>query len=1295
MFNAPATSSGADRADQSSRQCESRSEPIGSPSDHTSGDATDICSAVVVPLFPEASFQGPLYLTRPINDVGLRASFSVDFAEDAAPQPAKSIFERIAEFGTYEALHAYSSYSAHCSRCSSSVTLDHMPSAVFDHHGLNLYDYVEDFTLNLDSVCSGCVTELHAFGVAGWRTFHRLVSTSDFSRVVRCSPYPSKRKVLALGSSKTALVDLFAVMRLMHATWLYSSDVDIFKASYALSSVFRAHLQEMGKVGSQFESHTVPHITNGTLRMLSLNPGSAIRIPPGIVQGFAAGVVKNLSTDDYCQIQNHGDRVIGRRNGVLYGFPSDFDFEAWRSGSRSLELFASGEGPAPKKPPRRSRAAKAESSSAASERNPEPQAPPSREPRVRKPAVEREVPASVAAAQRSIAAIREANADMDMRLTKTITNIDRRLTALAKAPASMKLTAANFRASPYSSDEIVDMMASRGAVIPGNSFPEAAMILKDVVEGRILHPKRFGEKGTSFVIKCIADKIFTVPPTGTGGWSNGNILVVGVPKHASYKGAVVFAVNQTTGIWRVISYIAPDRDPELITNACAVLYSSLTVSAPISVTATSLAVTSQLMLNLATVYTSPTSLIAGKVAPVAEGGVCDTVVIGPEPHRLLQFSATDSEALVQRLTPFDPQNTNLIRVTNSAALGNTTFAYPEPIGVFCINAVGNSQTSASAAGYQSSGSFVPGGNQVLGVGVNSIWRLSNCTDFQRHMLYGGFELSCDASIVFAGAGNSSALMTVTYDNGDGTDSNVAMRFTLTGGANASRTVIKFNSRGQSIYAGIGAIIRDITLAIDVPVGASGNLRTDVTPALSNAPVISVKFLDVPATTSYAAAVFTGALSGFNVAVGLTTHVEVLLDRVALNSTFLSATDDLPYDPHYLPTLLRAHMMSYSGRTPAMHAKSFGDMLRGVLRVGGKIGSAIAPYAGPLSSAVGAASSLATRASRVKNADDLIRETTGAVNDFSGSRRASSFRPAGGSPSASPLLAPPPPSPAINTEPSSLDTARLNELYQAGRIASPEYSFVCSGSANTPDWVAELTVGDLCVTTGSCPNKISARHAASHMMLCLLPSNSVRLYASSYGAGRTYQRLRATSFGPVGYAGSASTNVRFPAVTGPESNAQIWALVPIVHKGVLDVEVSDAFPSSDLGYPDVGIEGRSGTLALLIANLKEAGFPVHTGLTLSGEVVDITVLWDSVGGKDTPTDVEFTILPVADAHAKTDGMHQAGAHLHGLFADGWWTGHRFAPFKLSNLFPSSVKGSFELGTVPDGYPGQSIIVTVRL
>lgn len=481
-----------------------------------------------------------------------------------------------------------------------------------------------------------------------------------------------------------------------------------------------------------------------------------------------------------------------------------------------------------------------------------------------------------------------------------------------------------FKSSNFGAAELHQ---SLGIYVPCSTYQDCASTVAAVVSGDKLHPKRFGGRQQSLVIPTNASKIFDIPDPFTGH------VVVGVPLHASYKGAVFYNVLPD-GSHNVIGYASPDRDPEMVGVTCAALFSKLCISAPAAVTGTTVAVTSQVMLELLKhECVSPVALIPGKCAPLAVGRRCPIVTIGPEQHDIVHFSAPDPISTVKRFSAFDPQNPNLSLLPNPDWPQTVSGAYPMQTNNFIINSTARDTASAQAAGFSSLASSW--GLNISSSVNKEIWRLSKSNDYHRHMLYGDFDISFAARTFTTGGAICDIKWVITYFNGDGTTSDVTV-YTTKGNTDTAG-MVGFNTRGNTVFTPYdGAIIKDIVLSMEPFGGGTVAIRT------ADPVTVQLSFLDIPASTSYFSAVLSGIRPGFKVACSLEIHTEVILDPGALNATFLTASDDLPHDDQMLANYIRSigHLREHS-----FNSASYKDIAKRVLKTGGTIGKLLAPLAG--------------------------------------------------------------------------------------------------------------------------------------------------------------------------------------------------------------------------------------------------------------------------------------------------------------------------------------------------------------
>jgi hypothetical protein len=171
----------------------------------------------------------------------------------------------------------------------------------------------------------------------------------------------------------------------------------------------------------------------------------------------------------------------------------------------------------------------------------------------------------------------------------------------------------------------------------------------------------------------------------------------------------------------------------------------------------------------------------------------------------------------------------------------------------------------------------------------------------------------------------------------------------------------------------------------------------------------------------------------------------------------------------------------------------------------------------------------------------------------------------------------------------------------------------------------------------------------------------KLVDRAFGA----QEYSAKGFGD-GENKRMSSDYSFPAIRN-DSGYVSGEMVPVFKGGShLDEEIEANF-GKVVGYNVTNFDGRSGTLAQLLACLNEKGIKAPFG-SYTGEVTQISVNSDYIA---------FTLLPVD----KTGDKLAIDNHLTGYFGDGWFFKGRRLPFDVRHLFPQN-KAQFSVSRSKD-------------
>jgi hypothetical protein len=491
-------------------------------------------------------------------------------------------------------------------------------------------------------------------------------------------------------------------------------------------------------------------------------------------------------------------------------------------------------------------------------------------------------------------------------------------------------------------------------------------MVQDVIRGRILHPKRTGNPKDSTVIKTTAQSLLSIPTSGTAGWVDGNMISVVQNVLDAHVGTIVFAVDQTTGVRRVLFYVKPNRDLESISSKLSVLYTTQSISAPLMATGANVTVQAQLMLQQGASTINPASIIPGKMSNVVDGGISPIEAIGSEEHTIVRFTATDPETLVERFSSFDPANTSLVRVPNPGSIVASSSAWVSPSQTFTIVSTGVDAASAASCGFTTAVTPSWGSTVDITTSEQVIWSLLQNNDAWVHMLYGDVVLDLDAYTT--GLDGIVAKAYFYLDNGDGTDTVVEYDFPVnpnSSGAVAYNSVgnLHIDTRGPGPFAQSNnrkLIIRDIQIAYVLASGAgyTGSLFLDA----GHYPRVSVNFLSVPAMSHYLGTNITGAKAGYSVAVASDTHVQVYLQPWVAAANYVDCDNKCAYISWQLQAFLQLHRILSTGAEPTFAASSFLSTVGKVLKAGGKIGKFVAPLAG--NTPLGRAASMASNAQAV-------------------------------------------------------------------------------------------------------------------------------------------------------------------------------------------------------------------------------------------------------------------------------------------------------------------------------------------
>lgn len=538
----------------------------------------------------------------------------------------------------------------------------------------------------------------------------------------------------------------------------------------------------------------------------------------------------------------------------------------------------------------------------------------------------------------AIAKMKELNPERSKITDATINNMEKKLHALAvstdKKFAANNFGANNFGANNFGATDYAELMSMFGRTVPCATLAETAHMIKRIITEDHPHPKLFGPRLRSTVMRTTCQSIYKVPASGSGGYTTGDTIIVVSPCYASYKGVLILS-KKVNGTFMVLAYVSPDKNPELVCSQLAVLYTKLTVSSPLAVTGSNTAVAAQIMSEGAEVKIGPAALKAGGVYPMAPGRVCPVKVVGPEEHTIVNFTAGEDDRYVLRSNMCDPMNSSLVDFLNPASQSLDSSALgADPVAPAVFYCASRDATTATGAGFSSQCSAAWGsGAFSIPTSTVDLFNLSQCCDFNRALLFGDFEMIADFTITASSAGDVCNIFVLAYvDNGNGTTTPYPINQTTSTASLTSNVSINFSTRGATSFNVLrGKVIKNIAITLQA---VSNPMLCIVT--TQYVPKVRIRFLDIPLEAKNLVFVLSNIATGYPIAVGCKSHVEAFLAPEAINTTFLDCDEELPCDRNNLATVLRVHSLVSGHEEGNMSASSFSDTMNTILKHGGNV-----------------------------------------------------------------------------------------------------------------------------------------------------------------------------------------------------------------------------------------------------------------------------------------------------------------------------------------------------------------------
>lgn len=498
-------------------------------------------------------------------------------------------------------------------------------------------------------------------------------------------------------------------------------------------------------------------------------------------------------------------------------------------------------------------------------------------------------------------------------INRTIANIENRVNALARQTALTATTAG----LSSSSQEISEAV---GIDIPCSTLKSTVHLMNDILAGAALHPKRVGWL-SSAVYAAIAQNVITL--SEEIGFVAGMQIYVVAPTHLAHRGAYIIGVNPSIGIeeterWKVLAYVAPNRDVEDIGSAVVDLFVKMAVALPSLVAGTSTSVVSQILMQQAVCVTGPLAAIPGKLAYISTSRKAPIMPIGPEVH--VQEYFTDAQSLPDLLIEdgFDKFNSGIVQYPNPDAVASCPIARPTGNALFTLNGSCAQVNTARASGFQADFLSAIGAGPVALPASSSItmWKSISHQESVRHLLTGDFEYGAQFRVTSQTAEQSfgSVLFRFIYDSGNNGIVEVVKRFNWAVLDEGRLTLsMAGTTAGDTSFDTVRGLLLK-TLTIDIMNDSSVDAQIEI--GAQACPQVKLVCLSVPARATYLITSVSNTRVDGTISVELETHSEVKTDQAANEAKFLSLDPSLPACADYIGPL--AQMMTL-GRIPIEHA----------------------------------------------------------------------------------------------------------------------------------------------------------------------------------------------------------------------------------------------------------------------------------------------------------------------------------------------------------------------------------------
>lgn len=480
--------------------------------------------------------------------------------------------------------------------------------------------------------------------------------------------------------------------------------------------------------------------------------------------------------------------------------------------------------------------------------------------------------------------------------------------------------------------------------LPCSNSSQCNALLDAVAQnpGLSTFPPKRGFMGRSRCISWECSGTYILPASGTGGFTEGDDILVITPIQSPHKGSILFCMSSSGPV--VLSYIYPNRDIETLGTE-VILRSFATDAVTASMLGgTSVQVSSQVSVQSGLSFNALGGR-SGQMSAVSYDGRTTTESLSGQVVRNLVLADLFPEDVITAHSDCDEPNTDLVDVGSATTNAFSSAVVDAPKRFILSLSMGITSERALAAGWTPTvTAWVPGVYDIPQGTEVTLWDSNLNAHWRKHILFGDFKF--ELWIPWWGGVGPTFRVYVTLDTGAGATTEVVYYFENNfGGLYPGDSKILIDTRGSSIYAPYrGGVIRRIRLTGITPGGGAGPSSMDcangsITLGCST-PSGSITFYSVPNDALYSYMRFSGMIEKFSLNISQQGVSEVVVDPTALHAAMLNPVMELPissFFTDYLKIMLARSFQGRSATASFFSASSLRTTLGHILRVGGKVG----------------------------------------------------------------------------------------------------------------------------------------------------------------------------------------------------------------------------------------------------------------------------------------------------------------------------------------------------------------------